>query len=133
MMDDFSDIKQDTPRLVVEFHRDGDREVFKWGIVGAMPAVTLIGCVARVQMDLLTVPGTLAQSCCNLCPESALVIVWDEELKEFDWFVHPDIPVNSLAGMLELVKTALIGMQATRMAAQQRPNILSPNGVILRG
>lgn len=98
----YTDIQQNTPRLVVEFRPEQDR--FGWGIVGQMPILTVVGFLARVQSDLFfrTPPE---------CPEMALVVVWDAETKTFDYFVHPAIPVDPLVGMLDAIKMSLIESQ----------------------
>lgn len=131
----FSDIKQDTPRLVVMFKRDGEpsgcsppREMFQWGIVGQIPILYLVGEIIRVQEDVRHPRGTE-------CPESAFVMVWDEATREFSWFIHPDIPILPLVGMLETIKLALTNsLPAQRMAAQQVPvsPILGPDGQAMR-
>lgn len=120
-MSKFSETVQDnTPRLVVMFRRDADNELFQWGVVGAMPLVTLIGYITRVQSEL-------AFRSPEECDESAMVIAWDKDERSFSWFVHPDVPVDSLVGMLETIKATLVGTHlAKQVAAQQM--ILGPDG-----
>lgn len=116
----YTDLKQDTPRLVVMFRRDGDKEMFQWGMLGEMPILTLVGVIVRVQAEL-------AFRAAEECPESALVIAWDKQHRSFDWFVHPDIPMDSLVGMLETIKATIVSTHMARqMAAQQV--ILGPDG-----
>ena len=134
-MSKFTDIvQQDTPRLVVMFRQDGDKEMFQWGVVGNIPLVSLVGYVVRVQAEL-------AFRAAEECPELALVIAWNNKLRVsddgtyvrrgFDWFVHPDVPVDSLVGMLETIKTVLVDTHMARhIAAQQL--ILGPDGQPMR-
>lgn len=120
----FTDIVQDTPRLVIMFKRDGDRELFQWGTVGDIPILTLIGYISRVQAELpLLEPGDERRD----CPESALVIVWDRENNRLNWFVHPDVPADSTVGMLELIKATIVGTHLARHVAAQQV-ILGPDG-----
>lgn len=121
----YSDIQQSTPRLVVKFRiKDSGEEEFEWGMVGAMPLVSLIGAVTMVQNDL---PGTTGGD----CPVQALVIVWDTEYRVFHWFASKDVPVWAMVGMLELVKTTLVGTNMARhMVAQS--GLLGPDGQPMR-
>ncbi len=120
-------VKEDTPRLVVMFKREGEQERFQWGMVGGMPLLSLIGCVARVQAELpMLEPGDTRYE----CPDSALVIAWDG--KRFDWYVHKDIPVDSLVGMLETIKAALVGSNAARQQAAQQVGLVGPDGRPIR-
>lgn len=120
----FTDLTQDTPRLVVMFKQDGDEEQFQWGILGKMPILTLVGHIGRVQAELpLLEPGDPRYD----CPESALVIAWDEVDHKFTWFVHPSIPADSLAGMLEMIKATIVATKLARQVAAQQV-ILGPDG-----
>ena len=123
-MGKFSDIKNDTPRLVVMFKRGANgEERFQWGIVGGgMPVLTLIGYIVRVQSDMV---NQLAEQR-NECPEVSLVIAWDGQ--GFDWWVHRDIPVDQLVGMLETIKTMLVDSRLVQNAAAQRTQLLGPDG-----
>ena len=119
----FTDLAQDTPRLVIMFRQDGDNEMFQWGIVGKVPVLTFVGVITRVQTELpLIEPGDVRHD----CPESALVIAWGGGHK-FSWFVHPSIPVDSLVGMMEMVKATLVDTHIARSAAAQQV-ILGPDG-----
>ena len=115
----YQDITQDTPRLVVTFQHDvHGNEQFSWGVVGKAPMMTLIGFIVRVQAEL-------AFRAPLPCPEKALVIVWDALDKKFSWFCHPDIPVDSLVGMLEITKTLLVGGQISQQQPPQQPQKMS--------
>lgn len=119
-MSKFEDnVKQDTPRLVVLFKRDGKNETFNWGIVGAIPMLSLAGAVIHVQSELFSSAG-------EECPEPALVITWDDAQRVFDWYVHPSVPVEPLVGMLELIKNGIISQIAKQPVLQQ--SILGPDG-----
>jgi hypothetical protein len=115
-------VGQDTPRLVVMFHRNPDgSEHFQWGIVGSMPILTLIGAVGRVQIELEAVKLE------SPCSQLALVIAWDDVECEVHYFTHPDIPTDPLCGMLETIKAALVGTRVAQQRAAQL--ILGPDGV----
>ncbi len=121
-MTKFSDLKQDTPRVVVMFKGEDDKELFQWGMIGKMPILTLIGCIVRVQEEL---SASFLQP--EACPESSLVIAWDDEKREFSWFVHPSIPIDSLVGMLETIKMTILATLAAQQASNQQM-ILGPDG-----
>jgi hypothetical protein len=113
-------VKQDTPRLVVMFRREGDKELFNWGIVGSIPILTLVGHIVRTQGDLHLL--TFEE-----CPEPALCIAWDDEERVFHRFLHPSIPLDSLVGMLETIKQTILATHAARQFAAQQL-ILGPDG-----
>lgn len=117
-------IEENTPRLVVLFNGEGGGERFQWGIVGAMPLLTLIGSIVRVQAEL-------AFRAADPCSEPALIIVWREKTKKVDWYVNPSIPVDPLVGMLECVKATLVATHIARSAAAQQI-ILGPDGRPMR-
>jgi hypothetical protein len=135
-MSKFEDVvRQDTPRLVVLFKEENGKEMYQWGIVGAVPLMRLIGYIGRVQVTLLT--SRLDDESLDLhpsryCEPSACVVVWRGEMRAFDWFVHPDIPPDSLAGMLETVKAALVGSQLARQVQNQQV-VLGPDGQPWKG
>ena len=123
-MSNFNDtVKQDTPRLVVAYKcDDGKVEQFQWGVVGAIPLMSLIGCIHHVQTKLASGEWVME------CPQPALVIAWDDENRDFEVFVSPDIPAYSIVGMLEGIKNALIETQRARQATAQQVEILGPDG-----
>ena len=121
-------VNQDTPRLVVEFASDGrGNEQYKWGMVGKMPALALLGYIVRVQAEL-------AFRAAEECPESALVISWDAEAQKFSWFINPTVPVDPVVGMLEVVKAFLTGQTRAQMQGNQsglqgnQSGLLGPDG-----
>ena len=117
-------VKQETPRLVIIFQREGDKENFQWGMVGNIPVLSLIGHMVRVQAELpLLEPGDARHH----CPESALVIAWDDEHRTFDWFINPNIPMDPLVGMMDMIRMTLLSQHMVRHMVTQQP-ILGPDG-----
>lgn len=104
-------MNQDTPRIVVKFQYDGDKENYTYGIFGKMPVVVLVGFIIRVQAEL-------AFRSPESCDEQELVIEWNKDTKSFSWRVHPSVHIDSMVGMLENVKVMLIGSQMEQMAMQ---------------
>ncbi len=111
-------VKQDTPRLVVLFTNVSGRETYQWGVVGEIPILSLIGAIIRVQTEMFINVG-------EECPEPALVITHIDHT--FDWYIHSSIPVESMVGMLETVKQAVLAAQIARQASQNQV-ILGPDG-----
>lgn len=118
-------VKEDTPRLVIMFKREGDKEMFQWGIVGEIPMLSLIGGLTMAQIELTTVDTASITS--HDCPESAFVLAWNAGLKTTEWFIGINIPVDSMIGMIETIKATL---NATNMAHQMASQqfILGPDG-----
>jgi hypothetical protein len=131
-MSEFEDfVKQDTPRLAVGFRRAPDgSEQFEWGIAGDIPPLTLIGCVRRAQDYLLC--RERGEGWIPECPQPALVLVWDAEERAMRYYVHPDIPVEPLVGMLEVIAAMLTASRLAQRAASQRVAILGPDGGPMR-
>ena len=108
--------------------RLGPRRVLRGrlGLHGAVLrrlGLTLIGYVTRVQAEL----QFRSPEPCDL---PALVIAWDPVGQAASWFVHPDIPVDPLVGMLEAVKAALVGSRSAQQKAADA--ILGPDGNPMR-
>jgi hypothetical protein len=117
-------VKQDTPRLVVQFSRPAPgKEGFQWGIVGQFPVLSMVGYLSYVQRAVVEDDGFDRE-----CPESALVIAWDAATNRFDYFVHPDIPEYSLAGMLEVIKAALVDSQLVQHVRNQQVGLVDGTG-----
>ena len=116
-------VKHDTPRLVIMYREVDGKEQYQWGVVGAIPIMNLIGAIVRFQAELPSHEWPYEE-----CPESALVITWNKESGKFDWFVHPDIPVDSLVGMLETVRMTIVNTHIARQAAAQQVRLLGPDG-----
>lgn len=130
MVHKYTDIEQNTPRLVVTFQRDGDNEMFGWGTIGNMPVFSLVGAMVRVASELpMLEPGDARHH----CPEPALVLAWDEERRTVSWFVGKDVPTDPLVGMLEGIKLSIVmSHQAQQQARSARGLILGPNGAPIR-
>lgn len=129
-MSNFADmLTADAPRLVVKCHKkpNGD-ENFEWGLCGngKMPILSLIGYVQRIEADMI---AQLAERR-NECPETAFVIAWCADTNLFDWWIHRDIPVDPLIGMLEAIKMGLL--LSMNVTGQARPahakRLLGPDG-----
>lgn len=102
-----ADIKQDTPRLVVEYQiNDSGEDRFRWGVVGSVPLLTLIGFMSRVQWELMSRQSSSERFDFS---ERALVITFMGG--KFDYLVHSDIPTDPLVGMLEQIKLTLAASQ----------------------
>ena len=126
----YSVVKQDTPRLVVMFKRPTpEQESFQWGMVGSLPLLGLIGYITRIQQEI---PCVCSDEDENFCPESALVIVWDKGNQLFDWYYNPDIPTDSLVGMLEVIKSAFVTSQLAQSVRNQQVGICGPDGKPMR-
>lgn len=127
----------DPPRLFIVTRKDEQGKlVFGWGLTGqgGIPHLNLLGALVRCQADL----GYSRKEPCHACPAPVFVIVWCAETEECEWFVHDDIPTESLLGMIELVKhmvsLPLLQQQAEQQAAQRRQGLLGPDGFpIYRG
>lgn len=136
----FTDLKQDTPRLVVMYSRSPDGgDLYQWGMVppsGGIPMLTLVGTIIRVQAELpMLEPSDMRFD----STQAALVIAWVNVAKsgepvkmKCDWFVCPSIPVDSLVGMLETIKAAIIGSRQARQAASQQVCLVGPDGQPMR-
>lgn len=116
-------IAPDTARMVIQFQRARDgSEQYQWGIVGTIPILTLIGQICHVQAEL-----TDSEWIPEWEGDKALVVVWDAVDKTMSHYKHPDIPPDSLLGMLEIIKIALV---SSRIAQHNAANqvILGPDG-----
>ena len=114
-------IDQDTPRLVVEFQYDDEgQEKFGWGIVGKIPVITLVGYLSRVQAEqslrFVFAPHQTYEGV-KINDLKALVVVWKD--KKFDYSIDPCIPTESISGMLDAIKLALVTSQMKQQAQSQ--------------
>ena len=115
----------DPPRLVVMFQRGHDgSEQFQWGVVGQMPILSLIGGIARAQISLAD--GGWMPECDD--DAKAFVIAWNKDERELSHFLHPEIPVEPLIGMLETIKAMLVGSRLGQHNAAQKVELLRPDG-----
>jgi hypothetical protein len=119
-----------TPRLVVKYRKMPDGgDQFEWGVVGHMPLLSLIGYVVRVQAEL-------AFRSPEPTDQQALVVLFDptkSESDQFCYFVHPDIPVDAMVGMLETVKFTLVSSRFAQKAGANKVSILGPDNRPMRG
>lgn len=115
-------VKQDTPRLVVMYStNENGNDQYQWGVVGNPPLLSLLGHIGYMQSQLMS------NVWLSECPQSALCLAWDADEREFNDFVHPSIPRDSLCGMLEVIKSLLTaGRIGQHMASQQV--LLGPDG-----
>lgn len=115
--------------MVVSYQRISGTDGFNWGVVGNIPMLVLVGAVARVQAADITRPDDD-----HVCPEPALVITWDRDTNTTHWYAHPNLPIDSLMGMLEIIKATLV---ANLIAQQQQHKLvdralLGPDGQPMR-
>lgn len=111
-------IATNPPRLAIEYQRGPNNDDnFRWGVVGDVPMLTLIGALSRAQQDIVHSNGFVEP-----CDPSTFVLAWDKEYKDFSCFVNFSIPQDSLLGMLEVIKGVLVG---SRLAAQAQA-VVSP-------
>lgn len=123
----FSDIQQDTPQLVVLYKFEGGQDRYQWGVTKGIPVDHLIGRIVRVQTEL----PYIEPSDGHYCPESTLVIAWDKD-KKSHWFIHDRIPIDSIIGMLEMIKTTLVGSQLAQKQVTQKVCLVGVDGRPLR-
>ena len=123
-MSNFSEVMiGNPPRFVVLFQRGHDgSEEFRWGVLGNIPILTLIGYLVHVQADIVN------DEWMPECDEPALVITWHEEDHSLRHFLHPDIPRDPLVGMLETIKGLLVNSRLAQHAAAQQTRLLGPDG-----
>lgn len=124
-------LAQDVPRLTVPFRMEGGHEMFSWDVRGAIPGLKLVGAITRAQGDVFF-------RALEPCGDSALVITYDPATRAFAYYIHPDIPLESLVGMLEAIKQTVLsahmaGNARTNPGPQRRPPLLGPDGQPMRG
>lgn len=121
------------PHVFVRYTRGETRaeDQYAYGVVGIMPMAQLVGYIIRVQAEL-------AFRNPDPCDDCACVIIYNPETGKMQWFVDSSIPVDPLAGTLELIKCMLVDNQMASMfqAAQERAatGLVDPAGKpILKG
>lgn len=130
-------LESDPPRIEVEFASgSGGQEQFGWRMCGTgdMPLLKLVGELTQVQW-LMREPSS--QRCSKLSQSDPvkLVVVWHADTRTFASAVHPDVPVNSLIGFVELIKTVLVASQLHSQQHQRRPTnggLFGPDGQLWR-
>lgn len=120
MSNRFTELMKNNPaRLTVEFEVRAGKEQYGWNVTGSIPILSLIGFLGRVQRELQTLdyPSRALRN----GPDGGLVVIWDAERRQFEWFIG-NIMVDSLCGMLEIIKAIVVAQQAAHMVqAQARP------------
>lgn len=112
--------RHNPPRLVVRFQLDpAGNEQFEWGVVGDIPVLSLIGHVSRVQAGLCG--GEWLPEADGV---AALVVTYDTAARSFRTFSARDIPAGPLAGMLEVIKSLLVGSRMAQHAGANRTRVL---------
>lgn len=123
-------VEKNLPRLVIKFRysTSGD-EQFEWGVVGNIPILTLIGHINSVQKELIEHVHM------DECEEDVFVLIWDKEDKRMWCFSNPDIPREPLIGMLEVIKSLLVGSRMAQAAGAQQqsitPRVIGPSNKLL--
>jgi hypothetical protein len=113
------------PHLAVIFKRGPDGgESFGWGATGNIPMLSLIGAITQAQHEL---PENRQYDDWQ-CSEPLFVIIWNQAERSLDWFVHPDIPLDPLIGMLETIKLTLVQSWAAQQQMARQPLVLGPDG-----
>ena len=124
-MSDFTQvIATNLNRFVVMYKNEEGTDRFQWGIVGAVPILTMVGAIARVQVNIINQQAGWE----NECPESALVIAFGPTGENIQWFINRGIPVDPLVGMLETIKASIIGSNQAQHVAAQKLQLLGPDG-----
>jgi hypothetical protein len=114
--------------MVISYSKDamGD-EQFAWNVVGNMPISSLVGFIVRVQVELSGILDSI-YAVPEPCDEKALVVVWDRERRKFDYFLHPDIPVDPLVGTLEVAKAIMVDSQVAAYMRAKMAGVCGPDG-----
>lgn len=122
-------LASDPPRFAVVMARNADgSEGYQWAVRGAIPVLNLVGAIGKVQAEL---------QAGQWMPESefehpALVMVYNREDGDFATFLHPDIPVMSLCGMLEVIKALIVASKVAQQNGSQQFNLCGPDGRPMR-
>lgn len=125
-------VQAELPRLVISFMRGHDgSENFQWGVVGSIPVLSLLGHLTQAQNRLTT--GQWMQEYGEEAPP-AFVMVWMPEVRDAEFFRHPDVPEIPLCGMIETIKSAIVASRMAQHMASQRvtPRILGIDGNPIR-
>lgn len=121
-------MESNPPRLVVKFSWGPDNdEQFEWGITATMPMMSLIGELCDVLTADLQGGTDVAE-----CDQSALVIIYDIEAREFNTYIDPCIPTAPLKGMLEVIKHLLVADKIGQALGKAGTGLIGPNGRPLR-
>lgn len=128
-------VKPDTPRLIVRYKVEDNKEMFEWGHIGAIPVLNLICQIIQIQnrlsYSLMWLTKRTLESEQRNCPEQALIVTYNPDDKEFDWYINDKIPFGPIVGYLEMVKLAMITTPVAARAAAQHI-ILGTDGQPMR-
>ena len=109
------------PHLVVRFKLDANNdEQFEWGVTGGIPMMGLLGALCNAQVALSM--GMHRQEGLKWHPGTFL-LVWDADTRRFGLECDPDIPIEPIVGMIEVVKDTVkanIARSAQAQLAMQR-------------
>lgn len=116
------------PRLVVMHLRnqDGSSRGLNWGVCGGFPVMAMIGMLTRIQMELQL---GLTDRVPEPCSVEALAVLYDPQENKFQWFVHPDIPVDPLVGYIDLIKSTMASSHMAQGVARDQTCLLGPDGM----
>ena len=94
------------PHLIVKFRSVNGEEQFEWGVTAGIPMMGLLGAVIRTQVFL----NLEYQSTYDNRPyiPGALILEWNDKEREFGFVCDPDIPIDPLIGMLEVIKSVIL-------------------------
>src|SRR4051812_1016324 len=108
-------IKEDTPRLVVNFKVDDiGKEQYEWGIHGNIPLLSVIGAIVKVEVELASLEIMRLGILDKFCNDRMLLIAFVDNT--FHWFLHKDTPKYGMLGMLEMIRATLIDTTRARQA-----------------
>lgn len=126
-------VKEDTPRIIIKFEFDEQgRDQYEWGNIGNIPLMSLIGGIVNVQVELSDISLDRLVIHDKICPDQMLVITWDKDTKDFDWFVHRNVPKYGMLGMLDLIRATMVDSIRARQSTIQQPTLVDINGQPIR-
>lgn len=123
-------VSANMPRIEIDHTKSAQGvDTFDWRVAGNghTPMMAVVGAINRIQAKIdneVWIPE---------CDEQKLLIVFNPEEQDFDFYLHPDIPTIVLSGMLEMIKDSLVTAQVMRMQEEARKSALcGPDGRPLR-
>lgn len=129
------DTMSNMPRLVIEYQRGPNNEDnFKWGMAGNINPLYLIGTLERIITTINTSRPDPSSNRLDLYEDhyfdkQGLLVVYDENLRVFTWWIGKDIPADALVGMIVIIREIITGTVINQMATaqqQQEVKILDP-------
>jgi hypothetical protein len=112
-----------TPHLWVNYDLVDGKRIMTWGVNRPehVPSLDMIGAVIRAQNLLSDRSFSDMDPWFEWCTECRFVIAWYGPHPEF--FLHKDIPIDKLLGMLEVVKSTLMASMIMRQQQQQHDKV----------